>query len=66
MTAMHLRWSFRKFKARDTDERGGPRPKLPATIIDQSRFETSWLATAIDPSVLRGAFGRGSTPRSRP
>ena len=65
MTAMHLRWSFRSFEEKDADTKTDGRPKLSARISDQSRVETSWLATAIDSSVLRGAFGLGSTSSSR-
>ena len=64
MTAMHLRWSFRSFEEKDTDTKADGRPNLSARISDQSRVETSWLATAIDSSVLRGAFGLGSTSSS--
>ncbi len=65
MTAMSLRWSFRPFEAND-EHQSEPGPKVAASLGDGSRVERSWLAGAVDPDVLRGAFGLGKTPRSNP
>lgn len=60
MTAMGLRWYYRRFEARGTPS---PKTQAVAAIPTRASFdglETSWLAQAVPLDVLQGAIGSHS------